>query len=99
MRGLSFSPVLESSHGIGAPTLGAFLDRNGARAVLLLAVLLTGAAALFLSFTHSLAFFFAFYCIARARASAPAPGWRTHRHVGDDELAEADATANAGPIV
>lgn len=63
------------------------------------AVLLTGAAALFLSFTHSLAFFFAFYCIARARASAPAPGWRTHRHVGDDELVEADATANAGPIV
>ena len=42
-----------------APALGSFADRNGARAVLLLAVLLTGTAALLLSFTQSLAFFFA----------------------------------------
>jgi OFA family oxalate/formate antiporter-like MFS transporter len=54
-----------------APALGGFLDRNGARAVLLLAVLLTGVSVLLLSFTQSLAFFFVFYCIARMSFAGP----------------------------
>ena len=54
-----------------APALGTFLDRNGARAVLLLAVLLTGVSVLLLSFTQSLAFFFVFYCIARMSFAGP----------------------------
>jgi sugar phosphate permease len=54
-----------------APALGAFLDRNGARAVLGLAVLLTGVSVLLLSFTQSLAFFFLFYCIARMSFAGP----------------------------
>ncbi len=54
-----------------SPALGAFLDRNGARAVLLLAVLLTGVAALLLSFTTSLAFFFVLYAIARMSFAGP----------------------------
>ena len=54
-----------------APALGAFLDRNGARAVLGLAVLLTGISVLMLSFTHSLAFFYLFYCTARMSFAGP----------------------------
>lgn len=54
-----------------APALGSFLDRNGARAVLLLAVLLTGAATLLLSLTQSLAWFFACYCVARMSFAGP----------------------------
>ncbi|MGH8708176.1 MAG: MFS transporter, partial [Burkholderiales bacterium] len=54
-----------------APALGSFLDRNGARAVLGLAVLLTGVPLLLLSFTQSLAFFFVFYCTARMAFSGP----------------------------
>lgn len=54
-----------------APALGSFLDRNGARAVLLLAVLLTGISTLLLSFTQSLAWFFVLYCIARMSFAGP----------------------------
>ena len=54
-----------------APALGAFLDRNGARAVLLLAVLLTSASTLLLSFSQSLAWFFVFYCVARMSFAGP----------------------------
>jgi sugar phosphate permease len=54
-----------------SPALGAFLDRNGARAVLGLAVLVTGIALLLLSFTQSLAWFFVFYCTARMAFSGP----------------------------
>jgi sugar phosphate permease len=54
-----------------APALGSFLDRNGARAVLGLAVLLTGIATLALSFTHSLVFFYIFYCTARMSFAGP----------------------------
>ena len=54
-----------------APAIGVFLDRNGARAVLCLAVLLMGASLLLLSFTQSLAFFFVFYCIARMSFAGP----------------------------
>ncbi|MGH8686751.1 MAG: MFS transporter [Burkholderiales bacterium] len=50
---------------LAAPALGAFLDRRGPRAVLLLAVALTGSALFLLSFTQSFVFFFVFYCIAR----------------------------------
>ena len=54
-----------------SPAIGAFLDRNGARAVLCLAVLLTGIPVLLLSFTQSLAFFFVFYCTARMSFAGP----------------------------
>ncbi|HSG76010.1 MAG TPA: MFS transporter [Burkholderiales bacterium] len=54
-----------------APATGAFLDRNGARAVLCLAVLGTGIPLLLLSFTQSLAFFFTLYCVARMSFAGP----------------------------
>ena len=54
-----------------APAIGAFLDRNGARAVLCFAVLFTGIPLLLLSFTQSLAFFYVFYCTARMSFSGP----------------------------
>jgi MFS transporter, OFA family, oxalate/formate antiporter len=54
-----------------SPAVGSFLDRNGARAVLLLAVTLTGISVLVLSFTPSLAHFFVFYCIARMSFTGP----------------------------
>jgi OFA family oxalate/formate antiporter-like MFS transporter len=56
---------------LAAPAIGGFLDRNGARAVLGLAVLLTGIPLVLLSFTQSLAFFFAFYCVARMSFAGP----------------------------
>jgi sugar phosphate permease len=54
-----------------APALGPFLDRNGARAVLGAAVLVTGFSVLMLSFTQSLAHFFFFYCLARMSFTGP----------------------------
>jgi sugar phosphate permease len=54
-----------------SPALGSFLDRNGARSVLLMAVLLTGVAVGLLAFTQSFAFFFVFYCVARMSFSGP----------------------------
>jgi sugar phosphate permease len=54
-----------------APALGGFLDRNGARAVLLTAVLLTGIPVLLLSFTQAFAWFFALYCVARKSFTGP----------------------------
>jgi sugar phosphate permease len=54
-----------------SPLLGPFLDRNGARAVLLLAVTLTGVSVLMLSFTQSLAFFFVLFCVARMSFAGP----------------------------
>lgn len=54
-----------------APALGRVLDRNGARALLCLAVLLTGVPVLLLSFTQSLAYFFFFYCTARMSFAGP----------------------------
>jgi sugar phosphate permease len=54
-----------------APALGGFLDRNGARAVLLMAVLLTGIPVLLLSFTQSFAWFFALFCLGRMSFAAP----------------------------
>ena len=54
-----------------SPLLGGVLDRNGARAILSIAVLATGIPLLLLSFTQSLAFFFVFYCTARMAFSGP----------------------------
>lgn len=54
-----------------APALGGFLDRNGARAVLMLAVLLTGIPVLLLSFTHAFAWFFVLFCLGRMSFAAP----------------------------
>jgi len=56
---------------IVAPSLGSFLDRNGARAVLMLAVLLTGIPVLLLSFTESFAYFFVLYCLGRMSFAGP----------------------------
>lgn len=54
-----------------SPMLGGFLDRNGARVILCVAVLATGIPLLLLSFTQSLVFFFVFYCTARMAFSGP----------------------------
>ncbi len=54
-----------------APALGTFSDRNGARAVLALAVLLSGAAVLLLSFTQSFVYFFVLFCLARMSFAGP----------------------------
>jgi sugar phosphate permease len=48
-----------------SPLIGPLLDRRGARALLCAAVLVTGACALALSLTQSLAMFYLFYSIAR----------------------------------
>ena len=56
---------------ITAPWLGKFLDREGARKVLCLAVLCTGLANLSLSLTFSLPVFYLLFCIARLNFSGP----------------------------
>lgn len=56
---------------VASPFIGPFLDRNGARLVLGLAVLSTGAATLLLSFTQSLVAFYLLYCIARMNFAGP----------------------------
>lgn len=53
------------------PPLGSLLDRTGARLVLCLAVLTTGAANLLLSLTNSLAMFYVLFCIARTNFAGP----------------------------
>jgi sugar phosphate permease len=54
-----------------SPRLGRILDRRGARLVLCLAVLLTGAATMLLSLIHSLLAFYALFCIARMNFAGP----------------------------
>ena len=54
-----------------APSIGTFLDRNGARAVLAFAVLATGIPVLMLSGTHSLVYFYLCYCTARMSFAGP----------------------------
>ena len=54
-----------------SPLLGPFLDRNGARAVLCFAVLLTAIPLLLLSFVESLLVFYLLYCIARMNFAGP----------------------------
>jgi sugar phosphate permease len=56
---------------LSAPALGRMLDRGGARVVLCLAVLTTGAANLLLSLTGSLAMFYALFCVARTNFAGP----------------------------
>ena len=56
---------------VAAPLIGPLLDRRGARLVLSLAVLGTGVSTMLLSLTHSLAFFYVFYCVARMSWAAP----------------------------
>ena len=56
---------------LASPTLGRLLDRQGARVVLGLAVLTTGAADLGLSLTGSLAMFYALFCVARMNFAGP----------------------------
>lgn len=56
---------------ITSPLVGAFLDRNGARAVLVFAVLATGIPLLLLSQTQSLLFFYLCYCVARMNFAGP----------------------------
>ena len=54
-----------------SPMLGRVLDRQGARLILCLAVLGTGAATLLLSLTASLPWFYAMFCIARMNFAGP----------------------------
>ena len=54
-----------------APVLGRVLDRQGARAVLCWAILLTGLADMTLSLTTSLLMFYALFCIARMNFAGP----------------------------
>lgn len=56
---------------LASPRLGRLLDRRGARVVLGVAVLLTGAADLGLSLTSSLAMFYVLFCIARMNFAGP----------------------------
>src|SRR3954470_6921005 len=56
---------------VSSPTLGRMLDRRGARLVLCLAVLLTGAANMLLSLTGSLLTFYLLFCIARLNFAGP----------------------------
>jgi sugar phosphate permease len=56
---------------LSSPLLGRVLDRRGARLVLCLAVLLTGAADLALSLTGSLLTFYLLFCIARLNFAGP----------------------------
>ncbi len=54
-----------------APLLGRVLDRQGARAVLCCAILLTGTADMALSLTTSLLMFYALFCVARTNFAGP----------------------------
>lgn len=56
---------------LSAPTLGRMLDRGGARLVLCLAVLTTGAANMLLSLTSSLLMFYLLFCVARTNFAGP----------------------------
>lgn len=56
---------------IVSPLIGPVADRHGARAILCVAVASTGVALLMLSFTHSLLFFYVFFCTARMNFTGP----------------------------
>ena len=56
---------------LSAPVLGRVLDRQGARAVLCCAILLTGTADMALSLTTSLLMFYALFCVARTNFAGP----------------------------
>lgn len=56
---------------LASPRIGHLLDRRGARLVLGLAVLGTGAADLGLSLTSSLAMFYVLFCVARMNFAGP----------------------------
>ncbi len=56
---------------IAAPLIGPFLDKNGPRTILCLAVLFTGIPLLCLSAVNALPLFYVFYCIARMNFTGP----------------------------
>src|SRR3954452_25231071 len=56
---------------ITSPVLGRFLDREGARVVLCVAVLTTGLANMALSLTVSLPMFYLLFCVARTNFAGP----------------------------
>ena len=56
---------------LASPLLGRWLDREGPRLVLCLAVLGTGAAAMLLSLTQSLLMFYLLFCVARMNFAGP----------------------------
>ena len=56
---------------IASPLLGPILDRHGARAMLCVAVLITGVCAVLLSLTQSLAVFVVLFCVARMNFASP----------------------------
>ena len=56
---------------IASPMLGRFLDREGARLVLCVAILTTGLANMALSLTLSLPMFYVLFCVARLNFAGP----------------------------
>jgi sugar phosphate permease len=56
---------------LASPFLGPYLDRRGARTVLILAVLSTGAACTALSLTPSLIVFYLLFCLGRMNFAGP----------------------------
>ncbi|HZD25702.1 MAG TPA: MFS transporter, partial [Alphaproteobacteria bacterium] len=56
---------------LASPFIGPYLDRKGARAVLCLAVLVTGAATMLLSLAGSLLTFYLLFCLARMNFAGP----------------------------
>lgn len=56
---------------VSSPMIGTYLDRQGARLVLCLAVLATGTTLMALSTIHSLVAFYALYCVARMNWAGP----------------------------
>lgn len=56
---------------VTSPLLGPLLDRHGARAMLCIAILVTGTAAMLLSLTQSLLVFMVLFCIARMNFAGP----------------------------
>jgi len=56
---------------LSAPFIGPYLDRKGAKAVLCLAVLVTGTATMLLSLAGSLLVFYLLFCLARMNFAGP----------------------------
>ncbi len=56
---------------VAAPLLGPFLDRNGARVVLAVAVLSTGIPLLCITWVTALPMFYLLYCVARMNFAGP----------------------------
>ena len=56
---------------VASPFIGPYLDARGAKAVLMLAILVTGVACMALSLTPSLVVFYLLFCLARMNFAGP----------------------------